>query len=525
MAPSAQLKHGGLAFETFKTSTAAIETPTMEAGKKTRDGIPPKTRDATLDAANEEGIISGADGKKYLSPLQKMSLGLLGLKVESLSERMVRRDRYKTATGQVDSPEYIDMVLANLYQERARSLAFFDTVDRVSHASVERMRNLLFPVKKAKTAKKRLFSKTLVAVCHSESSIVPKEYDSAVILPSADWKQKMWEESSQRRMAEGERLSQERAATKAWYDELIQGWNNDRAVAIENCKIFAEATLIDQDNRAVKPKLPHTMDARMTTFDRLGASDLARGPCKADMKKGWVESEAPPASDAGLVELDQPWASDSVLVRLGIKETRLIPGEKDNASPAHVEIEKGNVQGQQFNLLEEFKADIKSALERGTQRAPGGKKRATNVTVLDLSQGPEKVEEADGPSTRDIERLEEHIALGLDWVAVARPELAASDEPLRGGAPTAEEESLQQYSHFPSDTDEVSASNSWGPVHEPEQHLTADEENFFEQNALLLEGDQALSESNWDPLHEPQHHLLATHTEMGGFSEQNDAIF
>lgn len=535
----------------------------MEAGIGTRDGVPPKTRDPTLDAPNEEGIISGSDGKKYLSPLQKISLGFLGLKVESLSERMVRRDLYKTATGAVDSPEYIDMVLANLHQERARSLAFFDTVDRVSHASVERMRNLLFPVQKAKTTKKRWFGKTLVAVCHPQSSIVPKEYDSAIILPLADWKQKMWEDSSQRRMAEGERLSQERAATEAWYDELIQGWNNDRAVAVANRKILAEAALVDQerravepkgpstmgerlaaanqlwtsdiargerkvdqDNRAVGPKLPHAMDARLAAFDWLGTSDLARGPCKADKEKGWVESKAPPASGAGLLELDQLWASDPLLARLVIKATRPNPRQKNLASPAQIEIVKGDVQAQQSNLMEDFKADIKRALERGTQRAPGGKKRPINVTVLDLSQGTEKVEEADGPSTRHIERLEEHVALKADWVAVAGPDLAASDEPLRGGAPMAEEkESLHQHAYVFPETDDVPVSNNWGPVHEPEQHLTAEEEDFLEQNPHLLDGDQALPDSSWDPLHEPGQHLLATHTEMGGLMEQNDAMF
>ena len=557
MAPSVQLKNGALALETRKTCTVAMETPNMEAGIKTRNGIPPKTRDARLDAANEEGIISGADGKKYLSPLQKMSLGLLGLKLESLSERMVRRDLYETATGAVDSPEYIDIVLANLHQERARSLAFFDTVDRVSHASVERTRNLLFPVKNAKTAKKRWFDKTPVPVCHPESSIVPKEYDSAAILPLADWKEKIWEGSSQRRMAEGERLSQERAATEAWYDELIQGWNNDRAVAVANRKILAEAALVDQerraiepkepttkgerlvaadrlwtsdivrgerkvdqDNRAVEPELPHTMDARLAAFDRLGASHLARGPGMADKEKGSVESKAP-ASDAILVELDQLWASDPLLAPLGMKTTRLIPREKNLASPAQIEIVKGDVQAQQSNLMD----DIKRALERGNQRAPCGKKRPINVTVLDLSQDTEKVEEADSHSTRHIGRLKEHVALKADWVAVAGPKLAASDEPLRGGAPTAEEESLQQYAHFFSDTDEVPASNNGGPVYEPEQHLTTEKEESLEQNPHLLEGDQALSGSNWDLLHEPQQHLLATHTEMGGVLEQHDAIF
>lgn len=554
MAPPSQFNNGALVLETRKTCTVAMEAPHMETGIGDRDGISAKTRDPTLEAPNEEGIISGADGKKYLSPLQKMSLGLLGFKVESLSERMVRKDLYKTATGAVDSPEYMDKVLANLHQERARSLAFFDTVDRVSHASVERMRNLLFPVKKAKTAKKRWFGKTLLAICHPGCSIVPKEYDSAVILPLVDWKHKMWKDSSQRRMAEGERLSQERAATEAWYDELIQGWNNDRAVAVSNRKILAEATLVGQerstvepkeptimgerltatnryrgerkvkqDKRAVEPKL-HTTDARLAVFDRLGASDLARGPCKADKEKGWVESKAPPASDAGL--LDQLWASDPLLAELGIKRTRLIPRQDYLASPAQAEIVKGDVQAQQSNLMEDFKADIKRALERGTQRAPGGKKRPINVTVLDLSQRTEKVEEADGPSNRNIDRLEEHVAFKTNWVAVAGPEAAASDEPLRGGEPmAAEKESLHQYAHLFSETDEMLVSNNRGPVHEPEQHLMAEDEDFLEQDPHLLEWNQALSGSNWDALHDPGQHLLATPTEMGGLMEQNDAMF
>ena len=218
---------------------------------------------------------------------------------------------------------------------------------------------------------------------------------------------------------------------------------------------------IVQKNRAVEPKFPHTMDACLAVFDRLGTSDLAQGPGKADTEKGWVESEAPSNSDADF-RLDQLWASDPLLARLGTKAARLIRRQKNLASPAEIELVKGDVQAQQSKLIEDLEADIKRALERGTQRAPGGIKRPINVTVLDLNQGTEKVEEADIPSKRHIERLEDQVSLEADWVAVARPVLSAFDESLRGGAPTAEE-SLQQYAHFFSYKDEVPATNNETP--------------------------------------------------------------